>query len=354
MLRVKYIFRVLFSICIYGGFAFSALADEAPKTGTLKFKTDGTFKIVQFTDIHNDKNTDRRTAALIESVCDDQQPDVVILTGDNITGKISSAGSVKKAINGFASLINSRKIPWFIAFGNHDDDHASVTGMTKDAQLEYYMSFSHNINIDIEDNITGAGNMFINVYHSDGYQTIVKDEPAFILWALDSGTYAHKVISGQPTEGLPKWDWIRYDQIEWYVKNSKSIEAKYGKVPGFMFFHIPIFEFSLMWDQKEKHGVTGEKNENISCGPFNGGLFSAILERGDIKGVFCGHDHVNNYIGNYYGVYLGYAASAGFGPYGLGGSGRNRLRGARVFILNENNPENFESYMVYAHDYGIR
>ena len=35
-------------------------------------------------------------------------------------------------------------------------------------------------------------------------------------------------------------------------------------------------------------------------------MFSAILDRGDVKGIFCGHDHINTYHGNYYGVLLGY------------------------------------------------
>ena len=79
-----------------------------------------------------------------------------------------------------------------------------------------------------------------------------------------------------------------------------------------------------------------------------------MLQRGDVKGVFCGHDHVNDFIGNYYGIYLGYAANTGFGTYGLGGTQNNRLRGARVFILNEDKIETFNTFMVYALDYGIQ
>lgn len=41
------------------------------------------------------------------------------------------------------------------------------------------------------------------------------------------------------------------------------------------------------------------------------------------------------YVGNYYGVELGY----GFGAYGLPGADRNGLRGARVFELEENHPK---------------
>ena len=62
-----------------------------------------------------------------------------------------------------------------------------------------------------------------------------------------------------------------------------------------------------------KHNIAGERNEEEYPGPINSGMFPAMLERGDVKGVFYGHDHVNTYMGNYYGILLGYAGSTGFG-----------------------------------------
>ncbi|MFQ4148794.1 hypothetical protein AAGW05_08870 [Arthrobacter sp. LAPM80] len=65
--------------------------------------------------------------------------------------------------------------------------------------------------------------------------------------------------------------------------------------------------------------LSGERNESECPGPINSGLFSAFLERADVLGYFVGHDHVNTYCGNYYGVQLGYAPGTGFGAYGLAG-----------------------------------
>ena len=47
------------------------------------------------------------------------------------------------------------------------------------------------------------------------------------------------------------------------------------------------------------------------------GMFAAMLQRGDVKGLFVGHDHINTYMGNYFGVELGYGPGTGFGTYGL-------------------------------------
>ena len=103
-----------------------------------------------------------------------------------------------------------------------------------------------------------------------------------------------------------------------------------------------------------KHKIVGERNEDECPGPVNSGLFSAMVEREDVKGVFCGHDHINTYMGNYYGILLGYSGNTGFGTYGLPGADRNRLRGARVFNLDENKEGVLEeTHLVFAKDFGI-
>ena len=61
-----------------------------------------------------------------------------------------------------------------------------------------------------------------------------------------------------------------------------------------------------------------------------------------------------NYMGNYFGIQLGYAANKGFCTYGQGGDENNRLRVARVFNINESDPEQFETHMIYAMDFGIQ
>lgn len=56
----------------------------------LSFKTDGTFKIVQFTDmhyIHGNSKSDT-TLILISRALDIEKPDIVVFTGDIVTGKL--------------------------------------------------------------------------------------------------------------------------------------------------------------------------------------------------------------------------------------------------------------------------
>ena len=323
----------------------------------LSFAPNGTFKIVQFTDTQDTQNTDPRTIALIKAVLADQKPDLVVFTGDNIRGGPQTPTDVRTAINNIVGPVEAEGIPWFITFGNHDEDHTPVTGVDEKGMLAIYRSYRHNINRRSPESVTGTGNMQVLIRSARGHR------PVFNVWGLDSGRYAPEKIADQTIADdfllgwtwMPDWDWLRPDQIAWYRTTSEKLEKTYGsKIPSLMFFHIPLQEFRTMYENGARHGVVGERNEDECPGPFNSGLFAALLERGDVKGVFVGHDHVNNYVGNYFGITLGYSANTGFGTYGLGGPDNDRLRGARVFVVHEDDPSVFETYMVYARSYGIQ
>jgi hypothetical protein len=316
----------------------------------LRFRPDGSFKIVQFTDTQDDHEIDPRTVRLMEMVLDDQDPDLVIFTGDNIRAGPATSEEAKRAMDAIARPVEERRIPWLITFGNHDEDHTPATGLDEEAMLAHYRSFPRNLNRVDPSEVHGTGNMYLLVEASGGHG------PQLAIWALDSGRYSPDQFAGQSVEedGLPGWDVIRHSQVAWYFNTSEELETKHGrKIPGLMFFHIPLPEFHFMWENRQNHSVEGEKNEPVSSGPFNSGLFSAMLEREDVQGVFVGHDHVNDFVGDYFGIRLGYSANTGFGTYGLDGEERDRMRGARVFVLDEEDPWTFETFMVFARDYGI-
>ncbi|MFC1661508.1 metallophosphoesterase family protein [Gemmatimonadota bacterium] len=316
----------------------------------LHFSAEGIFTIAHFTDTQDDQEIDPRTVRLIEAVLEDQRPDLVVFTGDNVRRGPETADDVRQAIDGFAQPVDSRGIPWLITFGNHDEDHTPLTGMDERDQLAYYMSFPNNLNRVGPEGVNGTGNVYVSVGQRDG------GKARLVIWGMDSGRHSPDSIGGQSVEadGLRTYDWIRPSQVDWYVRTSSAIEARLGrKIPGLMFFHIPLPEFGLMWENRENHNVVGEKNEDVAAAAFNSGLFGAVKDRGDVVGIFVGHDHANDFVGDYFGVRLGYSANAGFGTYGLDGDNPDRLRGARIIRVPGDDPGSFETFMVYARDYGI-
>lgn len=329
----------------------------------LRFHNDGTFKVVQFNDTQDDEHTDRRTVELIEKTLDAEAPDFVLINGDVITGGCETRLAVKQAINNVVWPMESRSIPWAVTYGNHDEDSLPQSGVDEAMMLDFYRSYDFNMNAANIPGVTGTGNTIVPIRTAGRGK-----DTAFSLWLLDSGRYAPDEIDGQNFDGYPAWDWLRMDQVAWYRSESQRLEEEFArKVPGLMFIHIALWEHRFMWwggvdtrteadagRGRARHGIVGERNEDECPGPFNSGMYNAILERGDVKGVFVGHDHVNDYVGDYYGVLLGYAPGTGFGAYGLPGAERNRMRGGRVFELTQSGDDvDIATRVVYARDLGI-
>ena len=92
----------------------------------LKFRPDGTFRIMQIADIQDTQITSKDTVELIEAALDKDKPDLVVFTGDQIKGYgfTLSLGNreenVKKAFDNFLKPVVDRNIPFTFCFGNHD------------------------------------------------------------------------------------------------------------------------------------------------------------------------------------------------------------------------------------------
>ncbi len=62
-------------------------------------------------------------------------------------------------------------------------------------------------------------------------------------------------------------------------------------------------EYIEVWDRETCYG---QKNERVACAKVNSGFFTAMVEEGDVMGVFVGHDHTNDYWGSLHGIRLCY------------------------------------------------
>src|SRR5699024_1758616 len=251
---------------------------------------------------------DDRTRPRQQAVLDDVRPDFVVINGDVIDGSPTTALEAKQALNNVVRPMEDRGIPWALTFGNHDEDSSERTGLDEEAYLDFVRQYAHSVNTRQAEGITGSGNQVLTLASADGTRE------AFALWLLDSGRYAPEQIAGQDFEGYPDWDWLRPDQVQWYLEASARLEkANRALVPGLVFQHIALWEHRFMWFASvdgrteadharavEKHSFEGLRNEAECTGPFNSGMFAAMLQRGDIKGLFVGHDHINTYVGDYY------------------------------------------------------
>lgn len=92
-----------------------------------------------------------------------------------------------------------------------------------------------------------------------------------------------------------------------------------GKMPpsitrALAYFHIPIPEYDAAF--LSPSSTMGEKQETICSASVNSGLFTSLVEAGDVKATFVGHDHVNDYCGDLLGIQLCYGGGIGYHTYG--------------------------------------
>lgn len=106
--------------------------------------------------------------------------------------------------------------------------------------------------------------------------------------------------------------------------------------------NIPLQETFTAWENRSGLEWTGQKNEYVSAGCHNAGFFEAMRYRGDIKSCVFGHDHNNDYMVNYSGIKLCFSSTVSTLGYYL-----EQMMGARVYVIKESDPANFNTYISY-------
>ena len=88
--------------------------------------------------------------------------------------------------------------------------------------------------------------------------------------------------------------------VEWFRKSSQELYNLHKRIiPAVGFVHIPPQETMTSWYSRTCYGTNDEK---ICCQSQNTGLFAAIIEQKNIKGLYYGHDHHNDFQCNYHDV----------------------------------------------------
>lgn len=131
------------------------------------------------------------------------------------------------------------------------------------------------------------------------------------------------------------WGCVMHDQIQWYRKWVADRAAENSLVPAIAFVHIPLPEMMTMWNYHTTFGTQGDW-DGVCCSSVNTGLFAAFKEFGEVKAIVSGHDHANDFIGEYQGVLLGYGRKSGYGGYFKRGwtHGSRVVRRALLLLLS--------------------
>ena len=284
---------------------------QAFAQNTLRFKK-GLFKIVQITDLHYKLGVkaSEQGLACVREMVQTEKPDLVVVTGDIIYSAPADS-TLSVVLKTFAQL----GVPFCMTFGNHDYDFK-----TPAVALYNQMQKTPNCVMPV---LQGKNTDYsLPILSSNGKRT------AAVLYCID--THNKPAI-----DGIGGYQWISHNQITWYRQRSMVYKQKNGgrPVPSLAFLHIPLPEFNYA-TANTQCPMYGSRLEKAYSPSLNSGMFASIKEMGDIMGVFCGHDHDNDYAVSYFNVLLAHGRFSG------GNTEYNHLtRGARVIVLKEGKRE---------------
>lgn len=310
--------NILLCLCLFASICLNAARP------VLKFQGK-TFKIVQFTDIHwitgaENQIKNDSTIRVMNKILDEEKPDFVVYTGDVVVSE--------NAYHGWDVCLApciSRKIPYAVAFGNHDSEH----GVSRSAIFDYIVRKPYNLTTNAGANVSGFGNCVIPLYNKDNNKNV------WNFYLIDSH-------AGSKDPTLGDYDWIKENQVSWYVRESNRIKVANKRiVPALAFFHIPLAEYEYV---RTRSTTEGHKGEEVCAALLNTGLFYNFWKQKDVKAVFVGHDHENDFAASLAGIQLCYGCKTGYLSYG------KYTKGARIIVLQENGKMD-----TYIHDLnGIR
>lgn len=275
---------------------------------TFSFNESGQFKIAQFTDLHWDNNESNciETTEVIKHVLSTEKPDLAIMTGDVVTYPPAKEGWLA-----IAKIFEDARIPWAVIMGNHDDEQGLTNAELYDIieGLPYFVG-------EKGPDISGSGNYAISVSSSKN------DGIAAVLYCLDSHNKPRNPKYGH-------YDWIHFDQIDWYRKISEKYTVQNDDLPlpSLAFIHIPLIEYDNVVGAETTIG--NNREGGVAASDINSGFLASVIEKQDIMGIFAGHDHNNDYIGIEKDIALAYGRVTGLNAYGT------LERGSRIILLYE-------------------
>ncbi|KAJ5898998.1 hypothetical protein N7495_003742 [Penicillium taxi] len=292
------------------------------KKSTPRINENGKFKVMQLADIHLSTglgacrdpvpaettpgqkcDADPRTLEFIERLLDEEKPDMVVFSGDQVNGE--TAPDAQSALFKSVKFLVDRKIPYAAIFGNHDDEG----DLSREQLMGIYEDLPYSLSAPGPEDIDGVGNYIVEVLDR-GKST----HSALTFYLLDTHSYS-------PDERQFRgYDWIKPSQTRWFKNTAQSLRRKHQEYShihmNMAFIHIPLPEY-----RTNGKYVKGSWKEAPTAPGFNSGFKSALEEEG-ILFVSCGHDHVNDYCmleqdaNEKPSLWMCYGGGAGLGGYG--------------------------------------
>ena len=337
----------------------------------LRFNSDGKFRILHLTDIHEiplppenedkidhgvERGKSRQSMNVINKCIELSKPDLVVFGGDNISGFPDGCTyeHMRNTIHRIVEPVKEKNIPLAVIFGNHDSEMLDKFPFThREMQLMIFAEYGNLRTSMNDEDIFGCASCSIPILHSDS------DKIAWNIWYVDSNDYIRQPDYSRP-EDLG-YDYVHEDQIEWRERVYNKLKEQNGgkTVPSLLFQHIPLLQLYDLFEEIESDEpgaikqfgkyyrvpssafVSGALREAPCPTPERRDEFESWIKTGDIAAAFFGHDHPNDFTARINGIDL--VQTMGVRYYADA-----KTQGGRLIVIDENKPGEYEttSYQI--------
>jgi hypothetical protein len=253
-----------------------------------RIRKDGKFKIMQAADLHlatgfgkcrdaipdsyhdGKCDPDSRTLEFVEKMIAEEQPDLVILSGDQVNG--DTAPDAQTAIYKYSEMFAKHKIPYAGIFGNHDDEG----NLNREESMTIMESLPFSLSEAGPPDVAGVGNYIVEVLGRGS-----TPHSALTLYLLDTHSYS------PDEQRFRGYDWIKPSQLSWFHNTAQGLKKKHKEYShihmDLAFIHIPLPEY------RDPNGYqwVGNWSEPPTAPNFNSGFKDALVEEGIVM-VSCG------------------------------------------------------------------
>lgn len=305
----------------------------SPEFGlAIRLPKDGSIEIAQFADLHFNfgantnayhNNKADRTVAYMQSIVENQKPDLIVCSGDNLFASKGVEG-----VNKFIELMESFETPWTFVFGNHDaenHDKAKISDAICSAETNYLL-YAEDLIVDASKDEMAYGRygkFSIKVVNNAG------DKLVGAIICMDTGTRSTV---------YNEYQGITAEQVAWYNEEISELQDVYAAqsdnalevIPTMLFQHIQLPETATAFDEAKKgnseysfvidQDLSGYYTDldNLNkvkkgASAYDNGLYEKMVELGSTKAAFFGHEHIYNFqVKTAEGIVLGFGPQTGF------------------------------------------
>jgi len=312
---------------------FRPVKDETPAE-TRSESTRYVFKILQLADIHYGEAPetdwgpaqDAMSSQLIESLVLAERPDLVVLSGDQLTSDYIK----ENALDAHAELIRAIQvvpdIRWSIVLGNHDDhpyetffDDGTVVLTDAETTREDILNFDSNM----EGSYTAAG------------KTSTYLIPVFLEGAQEASPAAEIYIFDTGGGSIPEM--IEREQVDWFIDTSSRSSS--FPTPAVAFQHIASNDED--WAFRNGKCVGTDEENRVKAIKKDAGLLDAIINYGNVHFIGSGHNHGFSYCCAHESpLHLCFGRHSGYGGYAKVDRG-GRVYELHIEVNNSSSSRNF-------------